>query len=197
MGGEDWEMWMDALLAQGLLAPGAIAMAYSYIGPEVTRPVYRNGTIGAAKNHLEKTALRLDAKLKGLGGRAYISVNKALVTQASSAIPFMPLYISLLYKVMKSKGIHEGCLEQMDRLFRTKLYAGGGAIADGENRIRMDDWELRNDVQSEVNKLWQTVDSGNVASQSDVEGYRNDFLRLFGFNIEGVDYSRDVSDALI
>ena len=109
----------------------------------------------------------------------------------------MPLYISLLYKVMKSKGIHEGCLEQMDRLFRTKLYAGGDAIADGENRIRMDDWELRDDVQSEVNKLWQTVDSGNVASQADVEGYRNDFLRLFGFNIEGVDYSRVVSDALI
>ena len=124
MGGEDWEMWIDALSQAGLLAPGAITMSYSYIGPKVTQPVYRNGTIGTAKDDLERTAKRLDARMKALGGRAFISVNKALVTQASSAIPFMPLYISLLYKVMKQKGIHEGCLEQMDRLFRTKLYAG-------------------------------------------------------------------------
>ena len=203
MGGEDWELWIDALSAAGLLAPGAITMSYSYIGPKVTQPVYRNGTIGTAKDDLERTAHRLDAKLKALGGRAFTSVNKALVTQASSAIPFMPLYISLLYKVMKQKGIHEGCLEQMDRLFRTKLYAGpssgsGGQVeTDAENRIRMDDWELREDVQREVDALWQQVDTANGPSLADIEGYRNDFHRLYGFGVKGVDYAADVPDSLL
>ena len=197
MGGEDWEMWMDALMQEGLLAPGAVTMAYSYIGPEVTRPVYRNGTIGAAKDHLEATALRLDAKLKPTGGRAFISVNKALVTQASSAIPFMPLYISVLYKVMKQKGIHEGCLEQMDRLFRTKLYHGGPVPADAKNLIRMDEWEMRADVQKEVDDLWKLITTENGSAHSDIPGYRRDFHRLYGFMIDGVDYAKDVPDDLI
>ncbi len=197
MGGQDWEMWIDALQAANLLAPNAIAMAYSYIGPKVTQPVYRNGTIGAAKDDLENTAIRLDARLKQNGGRAFVSVNKALVTQASSAIPFIPLYISLLYKVMKAKGIHEGTLEQMDRLFRTRLYSGKTIEVDERNRIRMDDWELREDVQSEVDSLWQKVETENVSAEADVVGYRSDFLRLYGFGMNGVDYAQDVPDSLI
>jgi enoyl-[acyl-carrier protein] reductase / trans-2-enoyl-CoA reductase (NAD+) len=197
MGGEDWEMWIDALAEARLLAPGCIALAYSYIGPKVTQPVYRNGTIGTAKDDLERTAHRLDAKLKALGGRAFVSVNKALVTQASSAIPFMPLYISLLYKVMKAKGIHEGCLEQMDRLFRTRLYTGKPIATDSENRIRMDDWELRDDVQGEVDKLWQIVTTENGPAHADIAGYRADFHRLYGFGVAGVDYAADVPESLI
>ncbi len=197
MGGQDWELWIDALQAANMLAPGAITMAYSYIGPQVTQPVYRNGTIGAAKDDLESTANRLDARLKATGGRAYVSVNKALVTQASSAIPFIPLYISLIYKVMKTKGIHEGTLEQMDRLFRTRLYVGKSLATDEKNRIRMDDWELRNDVQQEVDALWTAVTTESIASHADVSGYRSDFLRLYGFGVPGVDYSADVPDSLI
>jgi enoyl-[acyl-carrier protein] reductase / trans-2-enoyl-CoA reductase (NAD+) len=197
MGGDDWEMWMDLLQKEGLLAPGAISMAYSYIGPQVTQAVYRHGTIGTAKDHLEKTARKLDERLKANGGRAFISVNKALVTQASSAIPFMPLYISLLYKVMKAKGIHEGCLEQMDRLFRAKLYSGNPVPLDAEARIRMDDWELRADVQQEVDALWQLVNTENGPGHADIAGYRGDFHRLYGFGIKGVDYSADVPDSVV
>lgn len=202
MGGEDWLMWMDALASANLLAPGAITMSYSYIGPQVTQPVYRNGTIGAAKDDLERTAKLLDERMKAMGGRAFVSVNKALVTQASSAIPFIPLYISLLYKVMKAKGIHEGCLEQIDRLFRTKLYgptsAGGKVVeTDPEGRIRMDDWELRADVQREVDYLWQLVNTDNAPTHADIKGYRDDFLRLFGFGIPGVDYAKDVPESLL
>lgn len=197
MGGQDWEMWIEALQQANLLAPGALTMAYSYIGPKVTQPVYRNGTIGAAKDDLEATALRLDAHLKATGGRAFVSVNKALVTQASSAIPFIPLYISLLYKVMKAKGTHEGTLEQMDRLFRTRLYSGKTIEVDEKNRIRMDDWELSEDVQNAVDSLWQNVNTENVSAQADVVGYRSDFLRLYGFGMPGVDYSQDVPDNLI
>jgi enoyl-[acyl-carrier protein] reductase/trans-2-enoyl-CoA reductase (NAD+) len=197
MGGDDWELWMDRLREEGLLAPGCVSLGYSYIGPKVTQPVYRNGTIGTAKDHLEKTARKLDARLQASGGRAFISVNKALVTQASSAIPFMPLYISLLYKVMKEKGVHEGCLEQMDRLFRTKLYAGKAIPVDAEHRIRMDDWELRDDVQAEVEKLWETVDTDNGGNLADIAGYRADFHRLYGFGYAGVDYAADVPDSAI
>ncbi len=202
MGGEDWEMWTDALLQAGLVAPGCVNMAYSYIGPNVTQPVYRSGTIGTAKNHLENAAHALDAKLKALGGRAFISVNKALVTQASSAIPFMPLYISVLYKVMKAKGIHEDCIQQMDRLFRTKLYTaaaqfGKHAEVDAEKRVRMDDWELRADVQAAVEALWETVKTENAATDSDLLGYRGDFHRLYGFGVPGVDYSADVPESMI
>ncbi len=197
MGGEDWEMWVDLLQKEGLLAPGAVTVAYSYIGPDVTQPVYRNGTIGAAKDHLEKTAHRLDAKLRETGGHAYVSVNKALVTQASSAIPFMPLYISILYKVMKEKGLHEGCIEQVDRLFRDRLYKGGAVPVDGEGRIRVDDWEMREDVQAEVKRFWETVDTENLLKQADWPGYHSDFLRLFGFGFAGVDYAADVPDEKI
>ncbi len=204
MGGEDWELWTELLIQEGLLAPGAKVLAYSYIGPDVTQPVYRNGTIGAAKDHLEATAHKLNDRLKatvgGAGGGAWVSVNKALVTQASSAIPFMPLYISLLYKVMKDKGLHEGCIEQMDRLFRDRLYtavAGAPVPVDEKGRIRVDDWEMREDVQSEVKRLWPMVDTANLAQWSDGTGYRDDFLRLFGFGIAGVDYSADVPEERI
>jgi enoyl-[acyl-carrier protein] reductase/trans-2-enoyl-CoA reductase (NAD+) len=197
MGGEDWEMWTDLLMKEGLLAPGAKVLAYSYIGPDVTQPVYRNGTIGAAKDHLEATAHRLNGKLKASGGGAYVSVNKALVTQASSAIPFMPLYISLLYKVMKDKGLHEGCIEQMDRLFRERLYTGNPSNevpVDEAGRIRVDDLEMRAEVQAEVKRLWPFVETENLAKWADGTGYREDFLRLFGFGIAGVDYAADVPD---
>jgi enoyl-[acyl-carrier protein] reductase/trans-2-enoyl-CoA reductase (NAD+) len=194
MGGEDWEMWTDLLMKEGLLAPGAKVLAYSYIGPDVTQPVYRNGTIGAAKDHLEATAHKLNEKLKASGGGAWVSVNKALVTQASSAIPFMPLYISLLYKVMKDKGIHEGCIEQMDRLFRERLYTGGPVPVDEKGRVRVDDWEMREDVQAEVKRLWPMVNTENLARWSDGTGYRDDFLHLFGFDIAGVDYAADVPE---
>jgi enoyl-[acyl-carrier protein] reductase/trans-2-enoyl-CoA reductase (NAD+) len=197
MGGEDWEMWVDLLQKENLLAPGAVTVAYSYIGPDVTQPVYRNGTIGAAKDHLEKTAHGLDAKLRGTGGRAYVSVNKALVTQASSAIPFMPLYISILYKVMKDKGLHEGCIEQVDRLFRDRLYTGAAAPVDAQGRIRVDDLEMREDVQAEVKRFWETVDTANLLGQADWPGYHSDFLRLFGFGIAGVDYAADVPDEMV
>jgi len=203
MGGEDWELWTDLLIKEGLLAPGAKVLAYSYIGPDVTQPVYRNGTIGAAKDHLEATAHKLNEKVKNIGGEgggAWVSVNKALVTQASSAIPFMPLYISLLYKVMKDKGLHEGCIEQMNRLFRDRLYTGDASApvpVDEKGRIRVDDWEMREDVQAEVKRLWPLVDTANLAEWSDGTGYRDDFLRLFGFGIEGVDYAADVPEERI
>ncbi len=197
MGGEDWEMWTDRLLKEGLLAPGAKVLAYSYIGPDVTQPVYRNGTIGAAKDHLEDTAIKLHEKLDAIGGSAHVSVNKALVTQASSAIPFMPLYISILYKVMKEKGLHEGCIEQVNRLFRERLYTGGPIPVDEKGRIRVDDWEMRDDVQAEVKRMWAKVDTGNLAEWADGTGYRDDFLRLFGFGIDGVDYAADVPEERI
>jgi enoyl-[acyl-carrier protein] reductase/trans-2-enoyl-CoA reductase (NAD+) len=204
MGGEDWELWTDLLIKEGLLAPGAKVLAYSYIGPDVTQPVYRNGTIGAAKDHLEATAHKLDGRIKaavgGEGAGAWVSVNKALVTQASSAIPFMPLYISLLYKVMKDQGVHEGCIEQMDRLFRERLYTGTASApvpVDEKGRIRVDDWEMREDIQAEVKRLWPLVDTANLAEWSDGTGYRDDFLRLFGFGIAGVDYAADVPEERI
>lgn len=195
MGGEDWEMWIDALRQAGVLADQAVTVAYSYIGPEVTHAIYREGTIGRAKEHLEATAHRLMESMSSTGGRAYVSVNKALVTQASAAIPVVPLYISILYKLMKEKGIHEGCIEQMYRLFSDRLYAKDGqTLTDEDGRIRVDDLELREDIQSEINKLWTTVSSENVDDISDLEGYRKEFFRLFGFGIDGVDYDADVDE---
>lgn len=194
MGGEDWMMWIDALKSQNLLAPKALTIAYSYIGPKVTEPVYRNGTIGMAKEDLEKTAFLISDKLKDIGGQAYVSVNKALVTQASSAIPVIPLYISLLYKVMKREGIHEGCIEQIQRLFKDRLYTGATVPTDDKGRIRIDDWELRPDVQKEVDELWKQVTTETVPSISDLEGYRNDFYNLFGFKVPGVNYDADVNE---
>jgi len=191
MGGEDWEMWIDALSAAGVLAPGATTVAYSYIGPKLTWAIYRNGTIGRAKEDLEKSAGRIGKKLGATGGRAYVSINKALVTQASSAIPVVPLYISLLYKIMKAKALHEGCIEQIQRLFADRLYNGASPQLDGDGRIRIDDWEMRPDVQDEVEKIWPTVTTENLPQNTDIAGYRQEFLRLFGFSLEGVDYEAE------
>ncbi|WP_159948152.1 enoyl-ACP reductase FabV [Polaribacter septentrionalilitoris] len=193
MGGEDWKMWMDALKEADALSEGATTIAYSYIGPEVTKPVYRNGTIGAAKDHLEATAFTITDHLKSIGGKAYVSVNKALVTQASSAIPVIPLYISLLYKTMKEKGIHEGCIEQIQRLYSERLFDGDLAL-DDKGRIRIDDWEMREDVQAEVVKLWETASTENLPEIGDLEGYSNDFYNLFGFKVDGVNYDAEVDE---
>lgn len=191
MGGEDWELWINALEAAGVLADGAVTVAYSYIGPKVTHAIYREGTIGQAKSHLEKTAQVLNKRLSANGGRAYVSVNKAVVTQASSAIPVVPLYISLLFKVMKEKGLHEDTIEQMYRLFAGRLYASATEV-DQQGLIRIDDWEMKAEVQQEVAELWSKVNSDNLESISDIQGYRHDFLKLFGFGIDGVDYEADV-----
>ncbi|RNI32884.1 trans-2-enoyl-CoA reductase family protein [Rufibacter immobilis] len=196
MGGEDWAMWIDALKAENLLAPGAVTVAYSYIGPSLTEAVYRKGTIGRAKDHLEATAFTISDSLKDLGGKAYVSVNKALVTQASSAIPVIPLYISLLYKVMKEQGLHEGTIEQMDRLFRERLYTGGEVAVDEKGRIRVDDWEMRDDVQAQVATLWEQANTENLSEIGDLAGYRTDFFNLFGFEVEGVDYEKDVNEVV-
>jgi len=192
MGGEDWEMWIDALLDAGVLAEGAKTVAYSYIGPEVTWPIYKNGTIGRAKEDLERVQRVLDTKLAAIGGKAWVSVNKALVTQASSAIPVVPLYISLLYKVMKAEGTHEDCIEQMDRLFRERLY-NGNPQPDEAGRIRVDDWEMAPAVQALVAQRWAEVNTENFAELGDFEGYQSSFLRLFGFGLDGVDYNADVA----
>jgi enoyl-[acyl-carrier protein] reductase/trans-2-enoyl-CoA reductase (NAD+) len=195
MGGEDWQMWIELLKNEGLLAPGCLTVAYSYIGPEVTQPIYRQGTIGAAKDHLEKTAHQLDKYMAQVGGRALVSVNKALVTQASSALPFISLYIVLLMKDMKAKGIHEGCIEQMDRLFRERLFNGRklqDIPVDAEGRVRVDDWEVREDVQAAVKEVWKNVSTDNVLANGDVDGYNKEFLRLFGFGYDDVDYDADV-----
>ena len=193
MGGEDWEMWIDALSAAGVLAPGALAVAYSYIGPAVTWAIYRNGTIGRAKEHLEAAAKRIAHRLEPSGGHAYVSINKALVTQASSAIPVVPLYISLLYKVMKGKGLHEGCIEQIQRLFADRLANGASPQLDPEGRIRIDDWEMRADVQAAVEKVWPAVTTENLSEVTDIAGYRGEFLRLFGFGLDGVDYEAETN----
>ena len=193
MGGEDWKMWMDALQEANVLADGVKTVAYSYIGPEVTKPVYRNGTIGAAKDHLEATAFKITDDLKSLGGTAYVSVNKALVTQASSAIPVIPLYISLLYKIMKEKGIHEGCIEQIQRLYSKRLFDGNLDL-DAKGRIRVDDLEMREDVQSEISRLWKKATTENLSEIGDLEGYSQEFFKLFGFKVDGVDYDADVNE---
>ncbi|RAR75443.1 enoyl-ACP reductase FabV [Flavobacterium aciduliphilum] len=194
MGGEDWSMWMDALIEANVLATGAMTLAYSYIGPEVTEAVYRKGTIGRAKDHLEATAFEISKKMEGVGGKAYVSVNKALVTQASSAIPVIPLYISLLYKTMKEKGIHEGCIEQMQRLYSQRLYSGQEIPTDSKGRIRIDDWEMREDVQDQVAALWKEASTETLPAIGDLAGYKQDFLNLFGFGFEGVDYQADTNE---
>ncbi|AZI39418.1 enoyl-ACP reductase FabV [Epilithonimonas vandammei] len=195
MGGEDWKFWIEDLKAAGVLAAGVKTVAYSYIGPELTFPIYRNGTIGQAKNDLEATVPVLNELLKDLHGVSYVSVNKALVTQSSSAIPVVPLYISLLYKVMKAKGTHEGTIEQMQRLFADRLYTENGEVAlDSEGRIRIDDWEMAEDVQAEVAKYWDKVTTETLAEISDIDGYRKEFFNLFGFELEGVDYEKDTDE---
>ena len=196
MGGEDWAMWIDALKAENLLAPGVKTVAYSYIGPSLTEAVYRKGTIGRAKDHLEASAFSISDSLKSIDGQAFVSVNKALVTQASSAIPVIPLYISLLYKIMKEKGIHEGCIEQIQRLYQDRLYTGEPIPTDEKGRIRIDDWEMRDDVQEQVATLWKQATTENLAEIGDLEGYRNDFLNLFGFDFAGVDYKADTEEMI-
>ncbi len=193
MGGEDWEFWIAALREAHLLAPGAQSVAYSYIGPEVTWAVYKNGTIGLAKNDLERAARNIDAQLRAHGGgQAFISVNKALVTQASSAIPVVPLYISILYKLMKARGTHEGCIEQMQRLFATQMYNGHKPKFDEAGRVRVDDLEMIPEVQAAVRAIWPEVTTANLAELTDIDGYRTEFMKLFGFGLAGVDYEAEV-----
>lgn len=192
MGGEDWQLWVDALKEAGVLAEGAVTVAYSYIGPKITYPVYRDGTIGKAKEHLESTASVLTDKLSSIGGKAYVSVNKAVVTRASAVIPAVPLYISILFKVMKQKGIHEDCIEQIYRLYKDRLYAGGDVAVDELGRIRIDDWEMRDDVQSEVLDAWNRIDTSNLEELADLDGYWQSFLNINGFGFDNVDYDADV-----
>ena len=194
MGGEDWAMWMDVLKTAGVLANGITTIAYSYIGPQVTEAVYRKGTIGCAKDDLEATAFKITDSLKSLNGKGYVSVNKALVTQASSAIPVIPLYISLLYKIMKAEGIHEGCIEQIQRLFEQRLYTGKQVITDEKGRIRVDDWEMRIDVQEKIKALWEKATSENLTEIGDLAGYKQDFLNLFGFGFQKVDYTAEANE---
>ncbi|HNX04886.1 MAG TPA: trans-2-enoyl-CoA reductase family protein [Opitutales bacterium] len=191
MGGEDFELWVRALADADLLAPGAQIVAYDYIGAEVTFPIYHDGTIGMAKKHLHATAARLNDELAARGARVFLSVNKAVVTQASSAIPAVPLYISILFKVMKDRGLHEGCIEQMDRFFREKM-KNGVPIVDDEDRVRLDDWEMRPEVQDATTALWRSIDTDSLRESSDYTGYEEEFLRLFGFGLKGVDYGADV-----
>lgn len=192
MGGEDWEMWMNALSEAKLLAPGAQSVAYSYIGPEVTWAIYKNGTIGIAKIDLERAAKNIDSLLKlNGGGRAFISVNKALVTQASSAIPVVPLYIAILYKIMKQHGTHEGCIEQIQRLFATQMYHDSTPKFDVAGRVRIDDWEMRPEIQGAVREIWPRITTENLPSETDIAGYRSEFLKLFGFGVPGVNYEAE------
>lgn len=210
MGGEDWKLWIEKLVAEGLLSEGAITVAYSYIGPEVSKAIYRSGTIGKAKEHLEATAKELDDVLAGVKGSAYVSVNKGLVTRASAVIPIIPFYLTSLYKVMKADGSHEGCIEQINRLFDSRLYGlpCGKALevaeelgcklndknisVDEENRIRIDDRELSKSVQTKVDELMPKITVENMEEIADLEGYKHDFLATSGFDIEGVDYEEEV-----
>lgn len=192
MGGEDWALWLEALSGAGLLMENVLSVAFSYIGSSFTKPIYRDGTIGKAKEHLEKTAVNINKKLAAAHGKAIISINKALVTQASAVIPSVSLYISLLYKVMKKKRLHENCIQQMFRLFRDFLYADNPGLPDDMGRIRLDDLEMREDVQREVAVLWDAINSENVELLSDIEGFRDEFLRYHGFGVPGVDYGKDV-----
>lgn len=192
MGGEDWQLWIEALENAGALSEGAQTVAYSYIGPSVTWPIYRDGTIGQAKKDLDKAAGRIDAILKCHRGRAFVSVNKAVVTQASSAIPVVPLYNSILFAVMKEKGIHEDCIEQIWRLFTKQMYNHNCLEFDDEGRVRMDDWEMRDDVQDAVFKIWPNVTTETIDQHTDFSGYQANFLKLFGFGLPGVNYEAEV-----
>lgn len=189
MGGEDWEEWIHALTDADVLAEGAITLAYSYIGPVVTHPIYKDGSIGQAKKHLYETSVRLKKDFSDMGLRAYISVNKALVTQSSAAIPVVPLYISLLYKIMKEQGNHEGCIEQMYRLFTDKLV---NEEVDEQGMFRLDDWELQDSVQNTIAGLWDNVTTANIGEYADIDGYWEDFYHMFGFRYDNVDYEADV-----
>ncbi len=188
MGGEDWKDWIDALIKADAIEKDAVTVAYSYIGPELTHPMYYDGSIGKAKEHLLKTSHEIS---ETTSIKAYVSVNKALVTQSSAAIPIVPLYISILYKVMKEKGLHEGCIEQMYRLFNEKLFVQD-RTTDENGQLRLDDWEMRPEVQSEVSGIWENISNDNISSCADIDGYWNDFYELFGFGFDNVDYDEDV-----
>ena len=194
MGGEDWKLWTEFLLEENLLAEGCVNLAYSYIGPAVTQPIYRNGTIGRAKEDLEGTASELtDLMQCKCGGNAYVSVNKAVVTQASSAIPVVPLYVSLLFKIMRKMGTHEGCIEQIVRMFNDRLYSEKDEIpVDDKNRIRLDDWEMDPKVQEEVINAWSSINTENLNELTNFKEYQSEFLKLFGFGLDGVNYDEDV-----
>ena len=192
MGGEDWQLWIDALLAAGVLADGCITTNYTYLGSEVTWPIYYHGTIGKAKEDLDRAARELQAPMASVNGKAYVAVMKGLMTQAASAIPGMAIYLSLLFKAMKAKGTHEGCIEQTTRLFHTQLFSTGGPELDEAGRIRLDDWELVDDVQSEVKAKWSDITTENLNELTDFAGYREAFLQMHGFEFEGVDYEVDV-----
>ena len=196
MGGADWELWMSALNNAGVLADGVKTVSYSYIGTDITWPIYWHGALGKAKEDMDRAAGALRKSLTNVNGTANVAVLKSVVTQASAAIPVMPLYIAIGFKVMKELGVHEGCIEQINRMFRSQLYKDGGADLDESARIRMDDWELRDDVQDKVKELWPQITNENIFELSDYQGYKDEFLKLFGFGIEGVDYETDV-DTLI
>ncbi|MFC3746516.1 enoyl-ACP reductase FabV [Paenibacillus sp. GCM10012306] len=191
MGGDDWKLWITALNEAGVLAADATTVSFSYIGPELTRAIYRDGSIGRAKDHLEATAKEINAQLAPQGGKAYVAVTKGLVTQSSSALPVVPLYISLLYKVMKEQGLHEGCIQQAYRLLSDRLYAPEGTPVDTEGRIRLDDLEMLPAVQETITKLWNEITTENIYELSDLQGYRREFFQLFGFETAGIDYEAE------
>jgi enoyl-[acyl-carrier protein] reductase / trans-2-enoyl-CoA reductase (NAD+) len=197
MGGEDWELWIDALDRAGVLAPGARSVAFSYIGTEITWPIYWHGALGKAKEDLDRAAGEIDQRLAATGGGANVAVLKSVVTQASAAIPVMPLYIAMVYKVMKEKGLHEGTIDQLNRLFGEHLYSpqgqSGEFTTDEAGRLRLDDWELRDDVQQACKELWPRVTTENLFAITDYAGYKHEFLKLFGFERDDVDYEADVN----
>lgn len=195
MGGQDWELWMSALAEAGVLAEGCKTVAYSYIGTEITWPIYWNGALGEAKKDLDRAAHAIDAEMKKIGGSSNVAVLKSVVTQASSAIPVMPLYIAMSFKKMRELGIHEGCIEQINRMFRERLFRTDSAApeVDDNNRLRLDDWELREDVQTHCKALWPTLTDDNLRELTDYQEYKDEFLKLFGFGIEGIDYDADVN----
>ena len=194
MGGEDWARWIKQLSEANVLAKGCTTVAYSYIGPSLSHAIYRDGTIGGAKKHLEKTAREMDAEMKKtIGGSAFVSINKGLVTRSSAVIPIIPLYLALLFKIMKEKGSHEGCIEQIERLYAERLYASKPVPVDGENLIRIDDWEMDSAVQREIDARIATVTEENLPKLGDLEGYRHDFLAANGFDVAGIDYDADVA----
>ena len=196
MGGQDWELWVNALKDAGVLADGVKTVSYGYIGTEITWPIYWHGALGKAKEDMDRAAAALRETLSDVNGDANMAILKSVVTQASAAIPVMPLYLAMGFKVMKELDIHEGCIEQINRMFRSQLYKEGGAELDDSARIRMDDWELRDDVQNKVKAIWPDVTTENLFELSDYQGYKDEFLKLFGFGVAGVDYDAEV-DALI
>lgn len=195
MGGQDWELWMQALRDAGVLADGCKTVAYSYIGTELTWPIYWEGALGEAKKDLDRAAHAIDRQLQSINGSANIAVLKSVVTQASAAIPVMPLYIAMVFKKMREEGVHEGCIEQINRMFRERLYREDGAApaVDDNNRLRLDDLELRDDIQTHCKELWPTITNDNLRELTDYQEYKDEFLKLFGFGIDGIDYDADVN----